>query len=137
MKTIIITDQTTNLHNTLIEQYPLHVINNTKSQINQVINSIDKLLSAGYDVIYLSDSKLYKVLSLKFESICNMYPNSQITIINLDSIWINKNNLAIRILESECVENIILKYNLKHKTYFGDICFDNVIKSDLGASILI
>ena len=137
MKTIIITDQTTNLHNTLIEQYPLHVINNTKSQINQVINSVDKLLSAGYDVIYLSDSKLYKVLSLKFESICNMYPNSQITIINLDSIWINKNNLAIRILESECVENIIFKYNLKHKTHFGDICFDNVIKSDLGASILI
>ena len=40
-------------------------------------------------------------------------------------------------LEIKDVENIILKYNLKHKTHFGDICFDNVIKSDLGASILI
>ena len=137
MKTIIITDQTTNLHSTLMEQYPLHVINNTKSQVDQVIYSIDKLLSAGYDVVYLSDSKLFKVLSLKFERICNMYPNSQITIINLDTMWVNKNHLALRILESECVEEVILKFNLKSKTHFGDVYFDNVIKSELGASILI
>ena len=134
MKTIIITDQSTNIKQDLSQRNKLFTINNSVSPINQITNSIANLLSSGFDIVYLSSQSFFEKLSNNFEKLCNNPPNSKIIIIKNDS---KKSNLIKKILDTDSIIDVVLKYNLKYETFFGDVCFDEVAISELGASILI
>ena len=120
MKTIILTDGSTNLDRVLFEQYEFYLVENERSPFGQIIYSVDKLLSAGFNIIYLTNSLLYDKLACQFDKMSDIHSNNFIKLVNIDSALVGKNNIALKILTSTDLEKTLKTYKLQSESFIGE-----------------
>ena len=90
MKTLFITDKSVNLSSTLISQQNIYLINTDKSPIGQITYTIDYLVSAGFEIIYLTSDEGFSIINDICQKIIDVHSNGKINVINLDSVSIGK-----------------------------------------------
>ena len=110
MKTLFITDKSVNLSSTLISQQNIYLINTDKSPIGQITYTIDYLVSAGFEIIYLTSDEGFSFINDICQKIIDVHSNGKINVINLDSGSIGKNNLALRLTLSKNISETLIKY---------------------------
>lgn len=98
---ILITDDKTNLCSALLEQYHIAQIAEGKSRYGQILYTLDKAVGSGLKVLYLSDHESFARISEISERICNMHADGEILVLDIDSASIGKNNLCLRLAQSE------------------------------------
>ena len=117
MKQIVLTDYTTNLARGLIEEKNICVIPTDKSPTGQILFALDQAASYGFQIIYLSSDKNFSSVLALAQQIAEMHTHIQLNVINIDSADIGKNNLVLRLLNSDSLSDTLQKYHAS-ATYF-------------------
>lgn len=110
MKSIVLTDKTTALAQALIEQKNIFVIETGASPIGEILYTIDRLASAGFDILYLSSASGFQTIVRLCRRIGNIHPAQTFRIIDVESASIGKNNFALRLLRSQDIAETVRMY---------------------------
>ena len=113
MNKIYLTDRSTGLCEALFEQNQLYMIKDNNNLFDEIIYCVDRLLSAGFNIVYLTTSSNYNKLSTQFSKMVEIHLNNYIELINIDSDLIGKNNVTYKLLSSKDTKSVIKKYQLK------------------------
>ena len=120
MKSVFITDQSTNLNKELLNQYNILLIKNAKSLRGQIIYELDQILNANFNIIYLADDNIYDFVNSISDKLISFHEHQEIKVININSELIGKNNLSLRLVNAKNIDFIINQYNLKQQTHNGE-----------------
>lgn len=121
MKSVFITDQSTNLNKELLNQYNILLIKNAKSLCGQIIYELDQILNANFNIIYLTDDNIYNFVNSISDKLISFHEHQEIKVININSELIGKNNLSLRLVNAKNIDFIINQYNLKQQTHKGEL----------------
>ena len=93
---LFITDTSTNLSKTLITQYNIFEIPAKICSLGQIMYHLDTFINKYKDIYYFSSDSNYETIVSMSKKILSLYSDCQITIINVDSGTIGKNNLVLK-----------------------------------------
>ena len=109
MKTIILSDQSTNLNNENI-----FIVTNEKSSLGQIAYSLDLISNGGKDIIYLSSHELFDKISKLANNIVSMHNKNNAIVIDIDSSIISKEELVNEIINSKNVLDTVITKQCKY-----------------------
>ena len=113
MNKIYLTDRSTGLCEALFEQNQLYMIKDKNNLFGEIVYCVDRLLAAGFNIVYFTTSSNYNKLSTQFSKMVEIHSNNSIELINIESDLIGKNNVTYKLLSSTKIETVIKKYQLK------------------------
>lgn len=109
MKSIILSDQSTNLNNENI-----FIVTNEKSSLGQIAYSLDLISNGGKDIIYLSSHELFDKISKLANNIVSMHNKNNAIVIDIDSSIISKEELVNEIINSKNVLDTVITKQCKY-----------------------
>lgn len=127
MKCIYLTDVTTNLNQSLLEEANIFEISKGKSLYGQILYSIDTLLNSDFDLVYFASNEEYKKIITLADKVLKIHSTKHILIINIESDFIGKNNIVYRLATSNNIYDTIKEYKLQSSELYD---FENCYSSD-------
>lgn len=113
MALVFLSDVSTKLNNTLINEKDIYIINDEKSLYGQILYSIDYMMNAGFDIIYFASNENYPYIISLANKVSKIHSSRNITIIDIDSHLIGRNNLVYRLSSAKNIKKLISQYQLK------------------------
>ena len=116
---LFITDTSTNLSKTLMQQYNISEIPAKVCALGQIMYNLDQYIIKYDEIYYFSSNENYESIISISSKILSLHSGCQITIINIDNGSFGRNNLVLRTILSLNKYNAIETYGAPLKQIQG------------------
>ena len=113
---LFLTDTSTNLSKTLMQQYNISEIPAKTCALGQIMYNLDKYINNFDEIYYFSSKENYDSIITISNKILSLHAGCHVTIINIDSGNLGKNNLVLKTILSLNKYNALETYgaSVKH-----------------------